>query len=77
LPFTGLSGPLGEAVDTRGNLYVADTFNNRVLELAAGSKTPTVLPFTGLKEPRFVAVDTVGNLYVTVAPGGVVKLTAG
>jgi hypothetical protein len=36
-----------------------------------------VLPFTGLKEPRFVAVDTVGNLYVTVAPGGVVKLTAG
>jgi DNA-binding beta-propeller fold protein YncE len=64
-------------VDTRGNLYVADTFNNRVLELAAGSNTPTVLPFTGLKEPRFVAVDTVGNLYVTVAPGGVVKLTAG
>jgi serine/threonine-protein kinase len=65
-------------VDACGNLYVADTFNNRVLKLAAGSSTPTVLPFTGLSESRAVAVDSVGNLYVTDPPRNrVVKLAAG
>jgi serine/threonine protein kinase, bacterial len=49
LPFTGLKYPEGVAVDTSGNVYVADEFNNRVLKLAAGSDTPTVLPFTGLR----------------------------
>ncbi|MFZ0231261.1 MAG: serine/threonine protein kinase, partial [Mycobacterium sp.] len=74
----GLSGPLGVAVDTGGNLYVADTFNNRVLKLAAVSNTPTVLPFTGLVAPRAVAVDTAGNLYVTDPPNRrVLKLPAG
>ena len=38
--------------------------NNRVLKLAAGSSTQTVLPFTGLNEPEGVAVDAAGNLYV-------------
>ena len=51
------------AVDTAGNLYVADG-NDRVLKLAAGSATQTVLPFTGLDIPEGVAVDTGGNLYV-------------
>ena len=64
LPFTGLSYPEGVAVDTAGNLYVADTNNKRVLKLAVGSSTPTVLPFTGLKLPGGVAVDTADNLYV-------------
>jgi serine/threonine-protein kinase len=36
LPFTGLKYPEGVAVDTSGNVYVADEFNNRVLKLAAG-----------------------------------------
>ena len=41
LPFTGLNGPYGVAVDAAGNLYVADDLNNRVLKLAAGATTPT------------------------------------
>jgi serine/threonine-protein kinase len=51
LPFTGLSNPLGVAVDTAGNVYVTDNSNNRVLKLQAGSSTQDVLPFTGLKNP--------------------------
>ena len=65
LPFTGLNRPYGVAVDTAGNVYVTDVVNNRVLKLAAGSTTQTVLPFTGLDDPRGVAVDAAGDLYVT------------
>ena len=35
LPFTGLTNPIGVAVDAAGNLYVSDSGNNRVLKLAA------------------------------------------
>src|ERR1700738_3176133 len=59
-----LNGPDGVAVATAATVYVADSGNNRVLKLAAGSATPTVLPFTGLNGPDGVAVDTAGDLYV-------------
>jgi serine/threonine-protein kinase len=36
LPFTGLADPAGVAVDTVGNVYVADFHKRRVLKLAAG-----------------------------------------
>jgi serine/threonine-protein kinase len=65
LPFTGLNEPLGVAVDTAGNLYVADSWNKRVLKLPAGSNTQVELPFTGLGRPQGVAVDPAGNVYVT------------
>jgi serine/threonine protein kinase, bacterial len=66
------------AVDTVGNVYVTDRDNNRVVELAAGSTTQTVLPFTGLNTPWGVAVDAAGNLYVTDTKNNrVVKLPAG
>ena len=64
LPFTGLNDPGGVAVDAAGTVYVADHDNNRVLKLAAGSATQSVLPFTGLNGPTGVAVDTAGDLYV-------------
>ncbi len=34
-----LNFPIGVAVDTNGDLYIADTFNNRVLHYPAGSTT--------------------------------------
>ncbi|HTQ19469.1 MAG TPA: protein kinase, partial [Mycobacterium sp.] len=53
------------AVDSAGNLYVADYGNSRVLKLTAGSNVQTELPFRGLSNPIGVAVDTAGNVYVT------------
>ena len=53
------------AVDTAGDLYVTERATTRVLKLAAGSATQSVLPFTGLNNPGGVAVDTAGNVYVT------------
>ena len=67
LPFTGLNNFSGLAVDTAGNVYVADSGNSRVLELAAGSAAQEVLPFTGLSNPQGVAVDRAHNIYVTDA----------
>ncbi|OBI90594.1 hypothetical protein [Mycobacterium sp. 1245805.9] len=64
--------PRGVAVDAAGNVYVADSSTNRVLKVAIGSNTPTMLPFTGLKlstgvvnnSIAGVAVDAPGNVYV-------------
>jgi serine/threonine-protein kinase len=44
LPFTGLDNPEEVAVDAKGDVYVNDSGNNRVLELAAGSTGQTVVP---------------------------------
>lgn len=52
LPFTGLHYPNGVAVDTEGNVYVADRMNHRVLKLSAGSTTQTVLPFPPSSVPE-------------------------
>lgn len=78
LPFAGLSGPLGVAVDGRGNVYVADNGNNRVVKLEAGTENQTVLPFSGLRYPVGVTVDGSGTIYVTDSYNErMVKLAAG
>jgi NHL repeat len=86
LPFTDLRVPHGVAVDAAGNVYVTDSHTNRVLKLAAGSNTQTVLPFTGLDlcsnnieaATAGVAVDAAGNVYVSDSCNNrVVKLAAG
>jgi serine/threonine protein kinase, bacterial len=77
LPFT-LGDPDGVAVDSAGSVYVADSGNNRVMKLAAGSQDPTVLPFTGLNRPAGLAVDGNRALYVSDQHNNrVLKLPAG
>ena len=86
LPFKDLRVPHGVAVDAAGNVYVTDSHTNRVLKLAAGTHTQTVLPFTGLDfcandidaATASVAVDVQGAVYVTDScHERVVKLAAG
>jgi serine/threonine protein kinase, bacterial len=62
---TGLHYPYSVAVNSAGNVYVADSGNNRVLMLPAGSTTQTVLPFGPLNHLNDVAADSAGNVYVT------------
>jgi uncharacterized protein (TIGR03437 family) len=69
--------PEGVAVDTNGNVYVADTGNNRIREISGGIITTLagtgVAGFSGdsgaaasaqLNQPKGVAVDTNGNVYI-------------
>lgn len=81
LPFNGIDfrlSPGGVAVDKAGDVYVtSEGMYGRVVELAPGSSTPTVLPFSGLYQPQGLAVDSGGAVYVADFNNRVVKLTAG
>jgi DNA-binding beta-propeller fold protein YncE len=75
LPFTGLLAPRGVAVDSSGNVYVAD--QNGVEELAAGATASVRLPFS-IGQPQAVAVDSTGAVYLADQTRGPVwKLPAG
>jgi uncharacterized protein (TIGR03437 family) len=76
-----LAFPIGIAVDTAGNLYIADGNNNRVREVTARGIISTIAGngnggFAGdggaavsasINIPSDVAVDTTGNLYIADA----------
>ena len=72
IPATGLLHPQGMAVDSSGNVYIADSNNNRVLKetLSGGSYTQSTIPATGLAGPEGVAVDGAGNVYIANTEGG-------
>ncbi|MFF1481357.1 RICIN domain-containing protein [Streptomyces sp. NPDC058301] len=86
-----LNCPYGVAVDSTGNLYIADTDNHRVRQVTpdgqirtiAGTGTPG---FSGdgesaataqLNSPYGVAVDGAGDLYITDAENHRVRRVAG
>lgn len=56
--------PSGIALDTFGNVYVADPENNAIEEWIAGSNTMVSLIKSGLDGPLGVAVDVASNIYI-------------
>ena len=60
--YSGFAGPTGVAVDTSGNVYVADPLGNAVYKISAGN---TIVPIgSGFNGPFGLAVDAAGNVYV-------------
>lgn len=80
LNFSGLNSPVAIAVDSAGDVYVADSRNDRVVELTAGGVQRAIaVPQSGY--PVGVAVDSSGNLYFSAglafnSPGALFKLAA-
>ncbi len=80
-----LSFPEGIAVDTAGNLYIADTDNNRVRKVAKGVITTVAGggtqygdsgPGSGaeLDQPAGVAADSADNVYIADTLNGRIRL---
>lgn len=63
---SGLSGPMGLAVDLVGNLYVANQLSHTIIKYDSNG-TPTTFASDGLNQPVGVAFDSVGNLFVASA----------
>ncbi|WP_455644303.1 NHL domain-containing protein [Paenibacillus chitinolyticus] len=73
-----LNHPIGVAVDSSGNMYIADTYNHRIRKVDASGKISTVAGkgFSGyggdggaatsarLHTPYGVALDSSGNMYI-------------
>jgi len=65
LLFNPVKTPAGISADGGGNVYVADTGNNRILKATlSGGYAPTTVPSSALSSPASVAVDGNGNVYV-------------
>jgi uncharacterized protein (TIGR03437 family) len=87
-----VNNPEGIAVDSSGNLYIADTYNNVIRKVTAATGIITTVvggaagytgdngPATsaGLKLPTGVALDSAGNLYIADQGNNAIrKVTAG
>lgn len=72
---TGLNASLGEAFDAAGNLYVADTGNNRVVEINAQTQAQTIIAgaSVNLTAPQAVAVGANGVIYIADTGNNVVR----
>ena len=67
---TNLNRPSGLVVDNIGNLYIADTGNNRILKRAIDGTITTVT--TNINNPKGLATDKNNNVYVAEYGGHLV-----
>jgi streptogramin lyase len=66
-----LSYPFGVAVDSDGNVYIADTVHNVIKKRDTAGVVTTLV--TGLNQPSDVAVDSQGNLYIADTINNAIK----
>jgi hypothetical protein len=75
---SGLNYPYGVAVDSGGNVYIADAHNNAIKVWSATAQTVSTLVSSGLSSPAGVAVDSLGNVYIADSGNNAIKkLSAG
>jgi uncharacterized protein (TIGR03437 family) len=73
-----LNGPSALALDTLGNLYIADTLNNRVRLVSTLGMIETLLDSSTLSEPAGLILDGQNNLYIAdTGNHRVLELTSG
>ena len=63
VPATGLDDPWGVALDGAGDVFIADTYNNRVVEVRPDGGAQITVG-TGLNNPTGVAVDGAGDIFI-------------
>ena len=77
--------PQGIAMDSAGNVFIVDSFNNRIRKITASTGIVTTVA-SGLSGPNGVAVDSSGNVFIAdtgnrrirrVTSGGGVSTIAG
>jgi DNA-binding beta-propeller fold protein YncE len=84
---SALDRPQNVAVDAQGDVFIADTYNNRVVKVTSKGKMTTVAGsgtagYSGdggraasakLNEPTGVALDSQGNLYIADSANNVIR----
>ncbi len=83
-----LNSPQGVVVDSAGNLYIGDAYNNRVRKVDASTGVITTIIGTGtasstgdgsaatsatINGPTFGRLDSAGNLYITESGGNRIR----
>ena len=59
-----VSGPVGVAFDSKGNVYVANQGSNTVTQYSPAGVLNTRFSISGIASPLAIAVDGVDDLYV-------------
>jgi DNA-binding beta-propeller fold protein YncE len=70
---SGLNIPTGLAVDSSGNVYIANNNGFTVQKWSASTQQVTTLVSSGLQFPSGVAVDSSGNVYIADANNHAIK----